>query len=377
MIRFILLTVAIIYMSPIPAKADISDQDILAYNSALQFGDSQAMQHAARKLAGAVLENPDHPDAALLAYEAAWTLCRTGDCAAAMPVAAFTSERADAPYSAAVLNAYVAWKNAPDRKNYKALVSELSKIGASPPTTVSVSAFRDVYVSALKAQDWLNLTKQAEQAAEHFKLGGDSVRQFRMEAKLLAVSAAFNATPKPPQLSDMAHLRGELGRMRLLFKIEHPEDDYPEWMESSYWSANAWEVAMSAYFLSIQKKAISDKEIEEIVDGYIADLPAKPDGEDGKLPMCDGTLVQKPMIRYPAIAGYQGRVGSVILGFRFEPDGKVADPKVLAAVPVDGFRDEVIKAVSQWYFKPDEDPATAGCRLDHDSVVQSYAFAIK
>lgn len=376
-IRLMLLTATIVFMWPTSAKADISDQDIISYNSALQSGDSQAMQQAARKLADAVLENPDHPDASLLAFEVAWALCRTGDCAAAKPAATFASEHADAPQAAALLNAYIAWKVAPDRTNYKALTSELSKIEASPPTSVSVSAFRDVYVSALKTQDWLNLSKLAERAAEHFRLGGDPVPQFRTEAKLLAVSAAFNYAPRAAQLSDMAHLRGELRRMRRLFKIEHPDEDYPEWMESSYWSANAWEVAMSAYFLSIRKKAISDEDIEEIVDSYVADLPVEPDDEDAKLPMCKGTLVQKPMIKYPAIAGFRGRVGSVILGFRFESDGKVTDAKVLAAVPTDGFRDEVIKAVSQWYFKPDEDPATAGCRLDHDKVVQSYAFAIQ
>lgn len=377
MIRLVLLTAAAILLCVAPSKADISDDDIISYNSAVASGDPQAMQQAASKLAAAVLEDRDHPDAGLLAFEAAWTLCRTGDCAAAVPAAALASQRPGAPHSAALLNAYVTWKVSPGRKNYNALNGELSKIAATPPTSVSVSAFRDVYVSALQKQDWLNLSKSAEQAAEHFKLGGDPVPQFRMEAKLLAVSSAFNYGPKSPQLSDMAHLRGELGRMRQLFDIEHPDEDYPEWLESSYWSANAWEVAISAYFSSIGQKAISDKDIEEIVDSYLVDLPVKTDDEEGKLPMCEGTFVQKPSIKYPPIAGFRGRVGAVILGFRFDEAGKVRDAKVLAAVPTDGFRDEVIKAVSQWYFKPDEDPKTAGCRLEHNKVVQTYAFAIQ
>lgn len=377
MVRSIFLAAALLAAACMRANADVSNEDIASYNAALQEGEVVALKAAASRLAAASIANPDHPDAALLAFEAAWTLCRIGDCAAAQPAAVFAASFPGAPETAPLLEAYVTWKVDPTRRALNGLDAELKKIEHGPPTGLSVSAFRDIYTSTAKSpQGWTSLARVSARAADHFAQGGDPVPQYRTEARLLALSAAFNHTPDISQMRDMVHLRGELARMRALFDRERPDEDYPGWMEDTYWIANAWEGAMSAFLMSSSKKYVSDEDIEKIVDTYLADLPPEEEERGEERPdFCKGSFIQKPPIKYPTSAAFRGRIGSVILGFRFE-NGRVKDAEVLASVPLDGFREEAVKAVSQWHFEPSEDPAVTGCRLDDDNVIQPLVFAI-
>jgi len=202
-------------------------------------------------------------------------------------------------------------------------------------------------------------------------VAADTLTQYRVEAQLVNISSAFNASPQAGQLQQMVHLRGELKRM--LAQAE----DKPDWMKETYWIANAWQGAMQAYLQSSSQRMISDSEIDKILASYVSDLPpAHDDEEEGKPPFCEGTFIQKPDIKYPSSAAFRGRIGSVMLTYKVR-DGKVTEPKVLASVPIDGFRDEVVKAVSKWVYVPTEDPAKTGCRLDHDNIIQPFLFAIR
>jgi hypothetical protein len=36
----------------------------------------------------------------------------------------------------------------------------------------------------------------------------------------------------------------------------------------------------------------------------------------------------------------------------------------------------VVETMSKWTYEPNVDPATAGCSISHDDVVQEYVFAL-
>lgn len=355
-----------------PASANIGNEEIRAYNTALESGDAAAIAAAAIRLGDGAIASPDHPDASLLAFEAAWALCRFASCKGAAPAAEFSADRQDAPPSARLLAAYVDWKTEPRRAARKAVEKALSEAIGEAPTGVSVSVFREVYAADLSGHNWRDASRIAGWAVTHLAAVDDTFLQFRLEAQLVSISAAFNASPQADHLTQMVHLRGELGRMRAL------AEDEPDWMRDIYWTSNAWQAAMQAFLASSGQRMISESEADGILTSYTSDIPPEPaDPEEaGKPPFCDGAFKQKPAIKYPASSAFRGRVGSVILAYKVR-DGRVREPEVLASVPIDGFQDEVVKAVSQWVYVPSEDPKQTGCRLDHDNIVQSFLFQIR
>lgn len=93
------------------------------------------------------------------------------------------------------------------------------------------------------------------------------------------------------------------------------------------------------------------------------------------LPPCAGELIKSPDIRFPIHKGLRGMMGSVIVRMEFDENGNVIEPEVLAAVPIDGFEEDVIRAVSKWRWKksPDEDRE---CRMNRNEYVMAVRFEL-
>ena len=99
----------------------------------------------------------------------------------------------------------------------------------------------------------------------HFAAGGEVYAHLSIEARMVAITSRFNATTKRGSLEEMIHLRGELNRRRI-----EGGDDAPEWIEKSFWTANAWQLAMEAYFSSVGQPGVSSARADEILESYTA-----------------------------------------------------------------------------------------------------------
>ncbi|MEL7541911.1 MAG: energy transducer TonB, partial [Pseudomonadota bacterium] len=87
--------------------------------------------------------------------------------------------------------------------------------------------------------------------------------------------------------------------------------------------------------------------------------------------------VQSPKLRYPAKSKDKGMVGAVILGFDFASDGKIINPKVLAAVPSNEFDQELLETVSKWRYRPQKKKDVGvSCKLERSNVVNSFVFLL-
>ena len=359
------------------AAAQIAEADIIAFNQAVESGDAAMLRAAALRLANAAIANPDDPGAGIAAYEAAWTLGRAGAWDEALPGAKRAASLPGAAAKDRLLLALVVWKGKPNSANSRSLQRSLDEIQPLAPSGMSVSAFREFYASKLNSRDFSGAEKVARQAASHFAAAGEALRQYDVEARAIAITSRFNTTPRVAQLEEMVHLRGELRQMQ-----RQAGRDRPGWIDDAYWQANAWQNAMQAYFMSVGDRNLKPARLDEILAGYGASDPqlewvevTEDSRPVNRGPFCAGELVQQPPMRYPAGQALRGRFGSVIVRLRFE-NGAVRDPEILAAVPMDGFREEALRTVSQWYFRPSEDPAVTGCRLDHNNVIQELVFAI-
>lgn len=361
----------------VPVQAQITETDILEYNAAIETGDPLKVRSAAVQLANAAMADPADPAAGVAAYEAAWALCRFDACEEALPAARFAENLPGATAQEKLLSAFAAWKVQPSSSNARNLQAALSDTAPQPPSGMSVSAFREFYGARLVAAEYAAAERLARQAQSHFALGGEPFERFEIEARTIAITSRFNTSPRVAQLEEMAHLRGELSQMR-----RAAGRGRPDWMNDAYWLTNAWQSAMQAYFVSVADRRYRAARMTEILASYGAleepvEVYAGDDGrfETSSAPFCEGEVIQQPPMRYPTGLSMRGRFGAVIVRFRFE-NGRVRDPEVLAAVPFDGFREEVLRTVSQWYFEPSVDPALSGCRLDHPGAIQEFIFAI-
>lgn len=359
------------------SHAQVTEADIVAYNTAIEAGDASLIKTAALQLANAAMSDPGNPEAGVAAYEAAWSLCRIGACREALPAAKFAESLPSATARERLLSAFAAWKVQTSYPNARVLQAALTDAAPLSPTGMSVSAFREFYGAKLTARDFPGAEKLAQQARSHFAGGGEAFQRFEIEARGIAITSRFNISPRVAHLEEMVHLRGELSQMR-----RAAGRDRPKWMDDAYWNANAWQSAMQAYFVAVGDRRYRAARIEEILAGYeskdeLAEVVevSEEEAERNRARFCEGGMVHEPPMRYPTGQGMRGRFGTVIIKFRLE-DGRVHEPEVLAAVPFDGFRDEALKTISQWYFKPSEDPALTGCRLNHNNMIQEFIFAI-
>ncbi len=375
--------------------AEIPPGIIADYNAALQSGDAGAQQKAAAGLTSAAMSDPADPQATLLAYEGAWTLCRTGDCKAAIAPAEFALSQppTDAhPLMAdrELLAALAVWMNDRNRRTRKRFDTVLAQHVDAPPSTVSVSAFNLRYEADLVAGDWGQLEASAGDAARHFEQVSEQLPESWINARFATIVADYTNGPNGNAQEDMVRLEGELYQMVYGSAQAQAGEEPVAWLKDSYWRASAWRYAMNAYFASIDTsrtgsrlggdKGLDEKRVDEILASYTDAVDVKPSMTDTPgvaedLPFCEGELVQSPSLRYPSRAGFSGHIGAVIAGYRFE-DGQVVDVEVLASVPFDGFRDEVVKTVSRWRWKKAENQPSEPCRMSRDNIIQTFVFQL-
>ena len=242
---------------------------------------------------------------------------------------------------------------------------------SGPPAVETVNAYMTLISSDSSAGDTEKMRESALAASAHFEPVKDIIPQQYAETKFVAAVAYFNDDPAPEAMLEMAHVEGFTKAYR------DSLGEQPAWASKLKWKADAWGMAMEAYFDSARKRSPSDAEINAILATYPVPQDAADESTDGALPQCSGRMIQRPKMKYPTGKAMRGMYGAVILGFELDPDGRVVNPEILASVPIEEFDERSLQTVGKWRFKPDDpDQVGISCRLERSNVVQPLIFQI-
>lgn len=275
-----------------------------------------------------------------------------------------------------VLAAQEAFSAAPSSETRDSLLSALADY-SGPPAVETVNAYLALIISDSASENVENMRESGLAAAAHFEPVKDIIPQQFIEAKYVAAVAYFNDDPSPNAMIEMAHVEGFAKAFR------DGLGEHPDWADDLRWKADAWGMAMEAYFISSRKRYPSEADIDAVLANYPipADTAASNDEDDeveNKLPQCEGRMIQRPKMRYPSGKAMRGMFGAVILGFELDQDGNVVDPKILASVPIEEFDERSLETVGKWRFKPDDsDQVGVSCRVERSKVVQPLIFQIR
>ena len=374
------------------AQAPDINQTISAYNEAVAAGDTAPRVKAAKALGEAALLHPEREDAAILAFEAGQTLCLMSDCSGAAELARFAASKplpgdVIRPEDIALLEAYASWSQKPDRQRRKALDDVLDQLAEKDLTTLTLAAFHNRYMKDLSDQDWNEARESAAQAATHFAAFKDVIGEHWSNAAMTSITASFNHDPDPDDLLAMARHHVKLG------KIRRAHEDEPDWVSNHWFVSEAWQLAMSAYFHSARDRRRSGSRIrgpdpeklDRQVDAIMAELDeagsspvlktSTAEEDPDTLPFCEGTFDMKPGLRYPSGAARRGMFGAVILSVTLD-HGEVSDVEVLAAVPNEGFTEDLTRTVEKWTWKTKEGIPGETCRTSHSNLVWPFVFML-
>lgn len=264
----------------------------------------------------------------------------------------------------------------PSETNRDTLIAALDDYSGDA-TVQSVSAYVHLLRHDGSRENAEDLIESATRATAHLEPVSDILPKQYLEARFLAAVAQFNHDPASDTMLEMAHVEG---RSRA-FTNEIGEQ--PDWAETLTWKANAWGMAMGAYFESTRDRGPSEQEIQTILASYGADVAtlnalADRSLDDAGLAFCSGKLIQRPAMKYPAGQLNRGRIGAVIMEFDLDTAGKVINPRVRASVPEGVFDEKSTRVVGKWKYKPQNKNAVGvSCRLERTNVVVPFVFEIR
>lgn len=248
---------------------------------------------------------------------------------------------------------------------------------SGPPSVESVSAFISLLAFDQRQEDHTNLFNSASAAATHFEPAAEIITKPYLEARFLQAVARFNLERAPNAMIEMAHVEGQARAFQTHI------GEQPQWAIDLKWSADAWGMAMNAYFESEKEAHPSDEEIQAVLALYGTDIAARNARaarslDENGLPFCAGRMIQRPAMRFPRVQNMRDLFGAVIVSFDLDGEGNVLNPVVLASVPIATFDEDTVSTVQKWRFRPDR-PRDVGqvCRLNRSSIVQPLVFQLR
>ncbi|WP_156807911.1 hypothetical protein [Henriciella marina] len=242
--RLVLALAALTFIA-LQASSEVSDSTIEAYNNAVQSGSKAELIDAAKALSDEVVASPEADNAALLAFEAGWALCRSGSCEDAISPAFFAKSQPVAagehPTAAdrELLFSYAEWSVDKNTETRAALDAALVGRVDSPPTLLTVTAFHNRYLNDLSNNRPEEAIKTASAAKRHMAQAKDQLGQLWSGAALAIHTTKFNHEQSPEALIGIAELFAEL---KLMWHVSSSPS--PDWLRDRYYEANAWYSAM-------------------------------------------------------------------------------------------------------------------------------------
>ena len=363
--------------------AQISNESIAQYNEAQKSKDLLALAAAARALVAESVSHSGDPQAAVIAFETAWTLVRLGHAADAQPAIDLLSRLpADGEHPSKedreLLSSFFDWKLEDSVETRRRLDARLEDMSDEKPSLLAVTAYRERYLSAYHARRWREAKQLASAATEHSEPERWKFLSFWSLSRLTELTAEFNARPRLRTLYALTHLEGQLS----VDYVSFPEAEPPDWFIHVYYTVEAWRRTMQAYFASVRERSLrqSDRRVEEIRSGYrdkaeLREEPAKKLDVPDLPPLCEGELSNEPRMKYPPGARRSGKYGAVILLLSLD-EGKVSDAEVLASVPDPGFKEEALETVRKWRYVAAAD-AEQPCTLSVDQAIVPVIFSLR
>lgn len=360
---------------PLAAQAGIPAQTIHAFNDAVDSGDKAAIVETADALIAVALDFPGDPQAISAAFEAGTYLCLSDACpraAAAAPLMNGANTEDVTPALANLLVVFADWSASQNKTNDKAMMSALEAVAPETPTYLTISAFDRYHLKKLESKDIDVIRKVAELGAGHLKPVWNIVPANWASLELSAIATTFARSRDTAVIDRLAKLEVALYPYNLTAYKDRPD------LVELYYQTYAWRFATDSFFKSRSNRNVG---MLKAADDYVATETAKiyqaydQTRERTGRPFCTGGLTKAPTPEYPGRAQSDGYVGAVILGFDID-EGKIANVRVLAAVPDRQFESASLAAMKrvEWYF--DKDQKHPDCRRSRDSrpVIQSFQF---
>lgn len=297
--------------------------------------------------------------------------------AAVSSLGGFTQEAG--PDVTAIVQALEAFDSNPNKKTREALDAALEAY-SDEPTQESLEAVLARVKADAQKRSFKNLRISSQAALTHMEPVADVIPRQYLNMKMVSAIALFNHKPKKEALIEMVEAEAAV------HSIYHQQgENLEDWVSPMQHEAQAWTLAMTAYFDSARKRRPTDEELDVLrnqlhLPGYHeADEADQENVSAGnKLPFCKGKYSEKPRLRYPSGASSKGKFGSVIVSVDIGETGKFENVEVLAAVPNKGFKTKATETISQWSWIVEEDQIPSeNCKLEAQGVVIPLVFKLE
>lgn len=348
------------------ASAKIPTDLIQSFNIALEKNDSAAILLISEELIAAAVESPDDPYAREIAFEAGTQLCVREACDRARIAAPLMRGPASQEVSAELGDLLIAlseWSVGQNSRTSSALEKALSAVAPQQPTFLTIVAFNKFHAAKLKAGNLAQTQKIADLAITHYAPVRAVIPENWATVELSSIVTAFSRKRGAEALDRLARLE-----VSLYPYILEEQDDRPV-LKDIYYQTQAWRYALTSWFYShpsSHRRAIAaadeyvETERKKLVEAYY---------ETRERPRyCRGGLAKTPSPNYPHVAGKEGYIGAVLIGFDLE-EGQIRNVRVLAAVPDSKFEKAALDSMKNVQWTYDEQQPEPDCRKASGQLV--------
>jgi hypothetical protein len=349
--------------------------DMRAFNAAVKAGDYKTAAAEAKTTWPSW--NKTDPDTAIVAREFGFASYVAGDYAAARDYGKFLKDQGaslakpdDQPETSAVLLAAASYRLGATAETRQNLVVALkTRMAFDGLDNVSVLAVEALYRTDWASAAWSKVAESGTLATALLGRGGEQLAPRAMEARITAAAAGFLGGPDKDDYNAMVDAHDAV-----IDAIDAATDSKKRSaMTSLKYLTQAWANSIATYFdSSVQIGSNIPKNVKwrKLKD------PKTPLFESGATEgaPCRGRI-DAAGLSYPSSAAYKDMIGTVIMKYDFDQEGRVIASEILASAPAKHFAEAVLQASPGFRLvRIKEDPA--GCGLAIRNRVITFAFRI-
>ena len=364
--------IALVAVSAGAALADIS-----AFNAAVKAGDFKTASVEAKGVWATW--NPSDPDTATVAREFGFASYVAGDFAAARDYGQFLRDKGgtlakpdDQPATSRVLHTAANFRLAATDATRKDLSDALQAREAAPGVdSISLLAAEALYKADWAAGRWDEVNASGMSAYRIISRGGDAVSVRALEAQTTAAAGAFLSRRDKDDYDTMVDAHDAI--IEAVDTATDPKRRAA--LVTLSFTARAWAHSiLSALNTSSQTGSLIPikakyREMRYPERGYFDS-----DGSSSPGNACD-IEVNTNAFTYPRSALYKGMVGTVLMRFDLDEEGRVVDAETLAAVPARQFSAAVMDAVPKIRFTRISG-SSSNCTIARKNYIFTLMFGI-
>lgn len=351
--------------------------DIKTFNAAVKVGDYKKAAVEAKD-AWATWDKAD-PDTAVVAREFGFASYVAGDFAAARDYGQFLKDNGaklptpdDQPETSRVLLAAANYRLGAADVTRNALFDALkAREAAAGLDSMSLLAAEALYRGDWASGVWSRAGESGALAYRLIGRGGESLAPRALEARASSAAAGFLGGRDKGDYDVIMDTHDAI-----IDAIDTATDPKRrEALVTLSFTVQAWGHSIWTYFSSAEQigsnipvKAKQRPFREPKYAYFPAEIPS------AALNACPVDL-DTSALRYPSSASFKGMVGTVIMKFDLDSEGRVTKSEVLSAVPARYFADEITKAAPRMRAKPLKD-APAGCKIERTNWIFTFLFRI-